>query len=79
MCVRDSCRAQRGGSREITAAAQQLSSLQMELRDRVIPEPRPITPVRRPLERAGLLDSDVQELIAAEELTGEELASGLQP
>ena len=53
--------------------------LEWNCEGRVTPEPRQIPPVRIPLEmEAGLLDSDVQELFGAEELAGEELASGLQ-
>ena len=51
----------------------------MELRDRAVPGPWPIPPARTPLEiEAPLLDSDVQELLGAEELAGDEPASGLQ-
>ena len=51
----------------------------MELRGRAIPEPWPLPPANVPPEtEAGLLDSDVQELLGAEELTRDELGSGLQ-
>ena len=56
-----------------------IESLSMELRGRVIPKPWPLPLVRTSLEmEAGLLDSDVQELLGAKELTGDELGSGLQ-
>ena len=52
----------------------------MELRGRVIPEPWPIPPVRTPREmEASLLDSDVQELLGAEELAGDELTRQSAP
>ena len=49
----------------------------MELRRRVIPEPWPLPPVRS-RDGGRLLDTDVQELLGVEELTGDELWSGLQ-
>ena len=45
----------------------------------MIPEPWPIPPVRSSVKmESGLLDSDVQELLGAEELVGNEVASSLQ-
>ena len=50
----------------------------MGSRSRTIPAPWPSPPVRTALElKAGLLDSQ-QEILGAEEVSGEDLASGLQ-
>ena len=80
-------------SRKILVASEQLRSLpegfqapssafgnlQVELRGREVPGPRPMPPVRTPLEiEASLLDSDVQGLLGTDELDGEEPISGPQ-
>ena len=77
------CCAQRRDSR-IVAAEQILSlpegqSMRMGSRSRAPPEPWPLPPVRTGLEtEARLLNSEVQDIFGAEEVMGDELASGLQ-
>ena len=76
---KSSCRAAQVAASRFQAHSSTVESLSVELRDRVIPEPWPIPPVRTSLEmEAGSLGSGVQELLGAEELTGDGLSSGLQ-
>ena len=66
-------------ARRLQALSSAFENLNMDFRDREVPGPCPIPPVRTPLEiEASLLDSDVQGLLGTEELADDETTSGPQ-